>query len=315
MSALHNSLSEYLATRRALGTQLKWPASSLRRFVDFVESEGAEFVTTELAMRWSTQSVGVQRATLARRLGIVRGFATFLQAMDSRTQVPPQRLLPAGRRRPTPHIYTDREIAGLMTATDRLRSGSGLRRATFRTLLGLLAATGLRPGEALALDVTDVNLEGGVLTVRESKFGKSRFVPLDESTRVALAAYAKFRDTVRSCRETPAFLVTGLGSRVPPHTARLTFASLCQAVGLRQRLHAHRIGRGPRLQDIRHTFATRRLIEWYRAGLNVDRLMPRLATYLGHACVAHTYWYIQAVPELLSLATERQEMAAYEGAR
>jgi integrase len=202
-----------------------------------------------------------------------------------------------------------------MTAAGRLRSASGLRPATFRTLLGLLAATGLRPGEALALDVADVDLVGGVLTIRESKFGKSRFVPLEDSTRAALAAYARIRDTVRPCRETPAFLVTVRGSRLGSCATRRTFAMLCQAVGLRPRLHPRRIGRGPRLQDLRHSFATRRLIEWYRAGLDVDRLMPRLATYLGHVGMAETYWYIQAVPELLRLATERLEATARGGVR
>ncbi len=314
MSALHDALTEYLATRRALGTQLGWPESSLRRFVDFVEAEGAESVTTGLAVRWAVKPLGVQRATHARRLGIVRGFAAWLQATDPMTQVPPQRLLPGGQRRPVPHIYSDREIADLLAASGRLPSASGLRRATFRTLIGLLAATGLRPGEALALDVDDVDLVGGVLTIRESKFGKSRVVPLEESARVALAAYAKFRDTVRPCRETPAFLVAGRGSRLGPDAARRTFAMLCQTVGLRPRL-PRRHGRGPRLQDIRHTFATRRLIKWYRAGLDVDRLMPRLATYLGHGSVANTYWYIQAVPELLRLATERMELAARGGLR
>lgn len=309
MSALHDALTEYLATRRALGTQLGWPELSLRRFVDFVEAEGAEFVTTDLAVRWAVQSVGVQRATHARRLEIVRGFAAWLQATDTRTQVPPHGLLPAGKRRPAPHIYSDREIADLMTAAGRLRSASGLRPATFKALLGLLAATGLRPGEALALDADDVNLVGGVLAVRESKFGKSRFVPLEQSARAALAAYARFRDTVRPCRDTPAFLVTGRGSRLGPSATRRTFATLCQAVGLRP-CRTRRSGRGPRLQDIRHTFATRRLIEWYRTGLDVDRLMPRLATYLGHVRMAESYWYIQAVPELLRLATERLEAAA-----
>jgi len=315
MSALHDALAEYLATRRALGTQLRWPESSLRRFVDFVEAGGGEFITVELALRWAVQPISVQHATHARRLGIVRGFAAWLQATDPRTQVPPARLLPAGQRRPAPHIYSDREIADLLAATDRLRSASGLRRATFRTLLGLLSATGLRPGEALALDVTDVDLVGGILAVRNSKFGKSRFVPLDESVRAALAAYAEMRDTIRPFRDTPAFLVTGRGSRLLPYAARRTFAALSQAVGLRPRLHARRIGRGPRLQDLRHTFATRRLIEWYRAGLEVDRLMPRLATYLGHVRMTETYWYIQAVPELLRLATERLEAAAHGGIR
>jgi integrase len=310
MSGLHDALTEYLATRRALGTQFRWPESSLRRFVEFVEAQGAEFVTTDLAVRWAVQSVGVQSATHARRLEIARGFAAWLQATDTRTQVPPHRLLPARQRRPVPHIYSDREIADLMAAADRLRSASGLRPATFRTLLGLLAATGLRPGEAFALDNGDVDIVGGILTVRESKFDKSRFVPLDESVRAALAAYAKFRDRVRPNHDTPAFLVAGRGTRLGPSAARRTFARLCQDVGLRPRLHDRRIGAGPRLQDIRHTFATRRLIQWYRSGLDAGRLMPRLATYLGHVRMAETYWYIQAVPELLRLATERLEAAA-----
>jgi integrase len=307
---LHDALTEYLQTRRALGTKLGWPESSLRRFVDFIEAEGEEFVTMETAVRWATQSAGVQRATHARRLGIVRGFAVWLQATDTRTQVPPHGLLPARQRRPLPHIYSDREITDLMVAAGRLRSASGLRRVTFQTLIGLLAATGLRPGEALALDVADVDLVGRVMAVRESKFGKSRFVPLDESARAALVAYAELRDAVRPCRESRAFLVTERGSRLRACTTRLTFAMLCRAVGLRPAREAGRRGRGPRLQDFRHTFATRRLIEWYRAGLDVDRLMPRLATYLGHVRVAETYWYIQAVPELLRLATERLERAA-----
>ena len=310
MSGLHDALTDYLATRRALGTQLKWPESSLRKFVDFVETEGAEFVSMELAVRWALQSAGVQRATHARRLALVRGFAIWLQPTDARTQVPPQRLLPAQCRRPTPYIYSDRQIADLMAAVDHVRSAAGLRGATLRTLLGLLAATGLRPGEALALDVADVDLVGGVLAVRESKFGKSRFVPLDESTRGALAAYANFRDAVRPRRDSPAFLVTARGARLGACAVRRTFAGLCRTVGLRPQQEARRVGRGPRLQDIRHSFATRRLIEWYRAGLDVDRLMPRLATYLGHVSTTETYWYIQAVPELLRLATERLESAA-----
>lgn len=310
MSALHDALTEYLAARRALGTQLKWPESSLRRFVDFVESENAEFVTTELALCWAIQPVGVQRATHAGRLRIVRGFAAWLQATDKRTQVPPQRLLPARNRRPAPHIYSDGELAKLIAAAGGLRSASGLRGATFKTLLGLLTATGLRPGEALALDNGDVDLTGGILTVRASKFGKSRLVPIEESTRAALAAYATFRDRVRPRRDTPAFLVTARGTRLGASAVRKMFAKLCQRVGLRSQQPSRRSGRGPRLQDVRHTFATRRLIEWYRAGLGVDRLIPRLSTYLGHTSPVETYWYIQAVPELLRLATERLESSA-----
>jgi site-specific recombinase XerD len=256
MSALRDALKEYLAARRALGTQLKWPESSLRRFVDFVETEGAEFVTIDHAVRWAVQPVGVQRATHARRLGIVRGFATWLQASDVRTQVPPQRLLAAAHRRPSPHIYSDTEMADLIAAAGRLRSASGLRSATFRALLGLLSATGLRPGEARALDVADVDLLGGVLTIRESKRGKSRLVPLEESARAALAAYAKLRETFQARHDTPAFLVTTRGSRLGASAMGRTFAKLCQAVGLRPR-RCRRNGHGPRLQDIRHNAESR----------------------------------------------------------
>ncbi|MHB8876921.1 MAG: tyrosine-type recombinase/integrase [Myxococcaceae bacterium] len=315
MSALHDALTEYLAARRALGTRLKWPESSLRRFVDFIESEGAEFLTTELALRWAVQPVGVQRATHAGRLRIVRGFAAWLQATDKRTQVPPQRLLPAPNRRPAPHIYSDGELAKLTAAAGQLRSASGLRGATFKTLLGLLAATGLRPGEALALDIGDVDLAGGILTVRASKFGKSRFVPMEESTRAALATYAAFRDRVRPRRDTQAFLVSARGTRLGASAVRRMFAKLGQKVGLRPGQPPRRSGRGPRLQDIRHTFATRRLVEWYRAGLGVDRLIPRLSTYLGHGSPVETYWYIQAVPELLRLATERLESSVHGAGR
>jgi integrase len=314
MSAFRNALSEYLAARRALGTEFVCPESWLRQFVDFVEAEGADFLTTDLAMRWAFQSVGVQRATHARRLGVVRGFAIWLEATDARTQVPPRGFLPARQHRPAPHIYTDGEVAALMAAAGRLHSTSGLRGATFKTLIGLLAATGLRPGEARKLDVGDVNVVDGILAVRESKFRKSRFVPLERSARAALLAYATFRDALLPTRESPAFLVTAGGSRLAGCAVRRTFARLCQTVGLRPRRHL-RVGRGPRLQDIRHTFATRRLIEWYRAGLDADRLMPHLATYLGHVSTVETYWYIQAVPELLGLATKRLETAARGGTR
>lgn len=309
MSALRDALVEYLATRRALGTQLAWPESSLRNFVDFVEAEGADFLTSELATRWAFRSVGVQRATLAGRLAIVRAFAVWLQAVDARTQIPPMGLLTAKYRRPVPHIYSHGEIASLMKAAGQLRSASGLRSATYKTIIGLLAATGLRPGEVLKLDVGDVDLVSGILTVRESKLRKSRFVPLDRSVQAALLTYASLRDAVRLRRDSPAFFVTERAARLQGYLVRLTFGRLCQTVGLRPWRH-RRLGRGPRLQDIRHTFATRRLIEWYRAGLDVDRLMPRLTTYLGHVSPVETYWYIQAVPELLRFATERLEIAA-----
>ena len=162
----------------------------------------------------------------------------------------------------------------------------------------------LSPGESLALDEPDVDLKNGILAIRNTKFGKSRFVPLDDSTRLALEDYVKRRDRLCQRPRTDAFLISERGTRLPGCSTRRTFAQLCSSIGLRTIATSSRSGRGPRLQDIRHSFATRRLIEWYRSGLDVKREMPKLSTYLGHISVESTYWYIEAVPELLQLATE-----------
>jgi integrase len=315
MSALHEALTQYVALRRALGTQLQEPARTLCHFVEFLEREGSEFITTELALRWAMEPKPVQRATWARRLGMVRKFASWLSSVDSRNEVPPRRLLAARRRRSKPHIFTEREIVRLMDEAARLTSPTGLRALTYVTLIGLLSTTGLRPGEALALDRADVDLQNGILAIRETKFGKSRFVPIQDSTCAALARYAKRRDKLCSRPAMEGFLVSERGKRLQSCTARRTFAGMSCAIGLRASTGSRRIGRGPRLQDFRHSFATRRLIKWYRAGLDVGREMPKLATYLGHVDVGHTYWYIEAVPELLQLATERLTTHQPGGAR
>lgn len=304
MSGLHDVLKEYVTVRRALGTQFWEPAVTLGHFVAFLEREGAEFITTELSLRWATESERVQRATWARRLSMVRRFAVWLSGFDPRTEVPPRGLIEARHRRTKPHIFTHQEIEQLMAEASRLPSPTGLRALTYGTLIGLLAATGLRPGEAPALDVHDVDLTNGILAIRQTKFGKSRFVPVDNSTSEALAHYAKQRDELCPRRETGAFLLSERGKRLDQFATRRTFAKLSCSIGLRKTTEGRRIGRGPRLQDLRHTFATQRLMEWYRAGLNVEREMPKLATYLGHVSTSNTYWYIEAVPELLQLATE-----------
>lgn len=304
MSILNDALTQYVAVRRALGTQFREPALTLCHFVEFLERQGAEFITTQLALRWACEPQGVQRATWARRLTQVRGFAAWLSAFDPRTVIPPRQLLDVRHRRNKPYIYTEQEIAQLMTEAARLPSRNGLRALTHETLIGLLAATGLRPGEALALDVSDVELQNGVLAIRQTKFGKSRFVPLADSTREALANYAQQRDQLCPRCQTDAFLVSERGTRLQGCTARCTFASVSCSIGLRAAVKGRRSGHGPRLQDLRHTFATRRLIEWYRARLDVQRELPKLATYLGHVDVANTYWYIEAVPELLQLASK-----------
>jgi integrase len=304
MSPLRDSLEDYLALRRALGTRLAEPGMALSAFVGFLEAEGLDHITTASAVRWARQPEWAQPATWARKLTAVRGFASWLSADDSRTEVPANGILVERHRRKPPHIYSPQEIRRLMWHARRLPSRTGLRARTYATVIGLLASTGLRSGEVLALDIGDVDLGTGILAIRDSKFGKSRLVPVSPTTGRALARYSRFRDRAAPQRGTQAFFVAERGMRLTGSAARRTFARLCAEAGLRPTVR-QRSGHGPRLHDIRHTFATTKLIEWYRAGLDVDREIPKLTTYLGHSEVGNTYWYIEAVPELLQLATER----------
>jgi len=312
MTTIRDALAQYITVRRALGTRLQEPARTLGYFVDFLEREGAKSITSSLALRWACAPQHVQRATWARRLTMVRRFAAWLSAFDPQTEVPAKRLLNARHRRNKPHIYTEQQVERLIAEASRLPSPTGLRALTHMTLIGLLAVTGLRPGEALALNLSDMDLQNGILAIRQTKFGKSRFVPIKDSTCAALVEYAERRNKLCACLKTNSFFVSERGTRLQLGSARRTFAKISRAIGLRTTTEDHRIGRGPRLQDFRHTFATRRLIEWYQAGLDVDRELPKLTSYLGHASVSHTYWYIEAVPELLQLATEHMSQRGGE---
>ena len=305
MTALQKALQDYLALRRGLGTQLHGPEFHLRRFVEFLDREGAEMITTEIALRWATAPGRASPATRAQRLGDVRRFAAWLSATEPRTEVPPQDLLPHRYRRKPPYIYSDEEIERVVREAARLASPAGLRAHTYATLFGLLAVTGMRLSEALALNRDDIDLRAAVLTVRRAKFGKSRFVPLHDSTCNALRCYARQRDRRLPRPTTPAFFLADRGSRVTIWIAEYTFAVVSRAVGLRAPAGGYRHGCGPRLHDMRHRLAVRTLVRWYREGRDVERELPKLTTYLGHVHVADTYWYLEAVPELLQLATER----------
>jgi len=236
-------------------------------------------------------------------LGMVRRFAIWYSAIEPRTEIPPARLLPYHHRRKPPHIYTDEEIDRILRRTQQLPSSKGLRARTFTTLFGLLVAAGMRVNEVVGLDRSDVDLDRGILHIRRTKFRKSRYVPVHVTTVAALKQYAEIRDRLFPGPSTPAFFVSERGRRIPATTAQYNFAKVSQQVGLRMPAKYH--GRGPRLHDLRHRFATRTLIQWYRAGLDVERELPKLSTYLGHVHVTDTYWYLEAVPELLQLATER----------
>ena len=305
MSTIHNAVESYLALRRGLGAELKGPGAHLRRFAEFVDKENVTVVTSELALRWATEPADATPATFALRLADVRRFLAWLTTIDPRTEVPPRGLLPERYRRRPPYIYSDEEVERIVIEAVRLPSSSGLRGHTYSTIFGLLAATGLRHSEALALDRDDVDLCAGVLAVRCAKFGKSRFVPIHESTRRALKRYARRRDFRLPHSQSPAFFLSERGTRITQCSSRYNFAIVSRAVGLRTPVSGHRHGRGPRLHDMRHRLAAKTLIRWYREGRDVERELPRLSTYLGHVHVADTYWYLEAVPELLQLATER----------
>jgi integrase len=314
MTSLANALGEYLAIRRSLGYKLRHTARELPRFVMFVEGRGATAITTELALKWAQEDPAASPVTHADRLAMVRRFAAWRSAADPRTEIPSPWLLPRRYQRPAPYIYSDEEIATIVSAAAGLPSHRGLRCLTFSTLFGLLAVTGMRIGEAVALDRDDVDLQAGILNVREGKLGKQRFVPIHATTRQALMHYAGRRDAILPGVKVPAFFVSERGNRVLAFSAGDNFVKVSRQIGLRPPAAEGRRGRGPRLHDLRHRFAVATLIDWYRAGADVDREIPKLATYLGHEGPAEVYWYLQAVPQLLELATERGRGAALGGA-
>ncbi len=309
MTALAEAVRDYLAVRRALGAQFHTVERHLKRFVEFAAREHAEVITTDLALRWATAPGPASTCTRAACLADVRRFAAWRSVDDPRTEIPPVDLLPCRRVRRPPYVYTDEEIVRIVEGARQLPSLLGLRAQTSATLFGLLAVTGLRLSEALGIDRDEVDLEGGVLVVRRAKLGKTRFLPLHESTCAALRRYGEQRDRLRPRVATKAFFVTEQGTRVIASNAERTFATVSQTIGLRPRLAGGRRGRGPRLHDMRHRFAVRTLVRWYREGRDVERELPKLVTYLGHAHVANTYWYFEAVPELLELAAARAARA------
>jgi integrase/recombinase XerD len=311
MSPLRTALGDYLSTRRALGFELRTAGRNLEKFVSFLENQGATYVTTDLAVQWATRPREASSAYHATRLAHVRCFAAWRKATDPRTQVPPSGLLPFRHRRKEPFIYSDGQVRDLLIAARALLSSGKLRGLTYATLFGLLAVTGMRVSEAISLDRDDVDLEEGILTIRRTKFGKMRKVPVHESTCAALRKYRVACD--RSFRiPPPAFFVSERGTRVTTWSARYNFAWASRHAGLRGPATGYRHGRGPRIHDLRHRFAVKTLMSWYLAGLDPDREMAKLSAYLGHVHVGCTYWYIQAVPELLRLATRRLERQSRE---
>lgn len=303
MSTFGPAVGEYLELRRALGFKLYVEGRWLEQFARFLERRRVRRITARLALEWATQPTRAHVSHLARRLGVVRGFAHFYAARDYRTEVPALGLLPGRYHRKPPHIYTNEEIRRLLRGAAQLPSTMGLRARTYETLIALLVVTGMRIGEAVNLDKNDVDLPGALLTVRRTKFGKSRFVPLSASTCRALERYAAQRDQMAPPQLTSSFLVGERGERLTVNVAEKTFVKLSRKVGLRTLTDR----RGPRLHDLRHRFAVHTLLHWYRTGVDVESSLPKLSTYLGHAHPTDTYWYLSTVPELMSLVVARLE--------
>ena len=305
MSDLSEALTQYLAMRHTLGRVDRLVSSLLHHFVAFVDQAGSRFITIDLARQWALQPTGAHPSTWAGRLVIARRFAVWRRASDPRTEVPPTDLVGQRYRRKPPQRYRDQDIVALIQSAAALPSAKHLRGRTYAALFGLLAVTGLRINEALHLDRSDVDLETGVLVIRRTKFGKSRLVPIHPTTQEALRTYGNERDQRLATWTTPAFFVSERGTRITEWSARYTFAVVSRTVGLRPPTHEGRHGHGPRIQDLRHRFAAQTLITWYRAGVDVERELPKLSTYLGHVHTADTYWYLEAIPELLQLAADR----------
>jgi integrase/recombinase XerD len=306
MSPLSTELDRYLAVRRGLGYSLGITERTLRGFIAFAKDQHADYVSTALFLQWREAFGDANKQTWARRLGMVRLFAEWLHCGDPKHEVPPRALIPNRSRRPRPHIYSEEEIRQIIETAAELPSINGIRALTSSTLFGLIAVTGLRISEALSLDVADVDLHNGVLTVRRGKFGKARLLPVSACTNARLVAYGRHRDRLLGAPSIP-FFVSDQGERLSGDGARYSFVAVCQTMGLRPTPRFRRHGRGPRIHDLRHTFAVRTLLSWYRTGKDPAREMIKLTTYLGHADPAHTYWYLEAVPELLALASRRVE--------
>jgi integrase len=304
MSTLFKELDRYLSIRRGLGYDLRTAERILRRFITFAQQQDADHITIDLFLLWLKKSGKTAKQTLAGKLGAVRPFAAWLHGLDPEHEILPQSLIPCRQRRPLPYIYSEEEIRRIIETAGKLPSVNGIRALSCATLFGLIAVTGLRIGEAVSLNADDIDMDTGVLTLRCGKLEKERLLPLSDNTTAHLMSYAAERDRLLGHRPEPLF-VSDRGKRLTDCGSRYNFAAICQTIGLRPAQKFHRHGRGPRIHDLRHSFAVRTMINWYRTGKDPAHEMIKLSTYLGHADPAYTYWYIEAVPELLELASQR----------
>lgn len=291
---------EYLAMRRSLGFKLTSFGKLLLDFIGYLEQQNAPVITTELAVVWARATPrSTSEIRWARRMMVARIFARHMHVFDPATEVPAPDILSHHYCRVTPHLYTPGQVAALLEATNSLQPA--LRCHTYATFLALLSVSGLRTGEACRLNDADIDVENGMLLVKDSKFGKSRDVPIHETTLAALQAYARERDRLRTTTTTTAFFISGRGTRLHVTNLSSTFTRLRELAGI----HSMPGSRQARLHDFRHSFSTGTLLDWYRSGEDVQAKLPLLSAYLGHADPKSTYWYLSGAPELMELAANR----------
>lgn len=299
-SRLHRAVDDYLKLRRTLGFKLFHETWWLPDFATFLKRHGSKCITTDLALEWAMLPTNVDQSWWGRRLGAVRQFAKHHRAVDPRTEIPSRDLIPFRTPRRVPYLYSQREVGALMRAATTLPQP--ILAASYATIIGLLAATGMRVSEALNLDDADIDGARGVIVVRGAKFNKTRELPVDATTLKALLAFIRRRNRLRVNNRSSSLFISTTGARVQYTNFGNTFRRLLRAVGIQHRP-------SPRIHDLRHSFAVNTLCNWYRSGVEVDPRMPLLSTYLGHVSPNTTYWYLKATPKLVRLAAKRLERA------
>jgi len=300
MKSPQTILTDYLAMRRSLGFKLQKHEPVLREFLRFFATQKASYLTAKLALQWARKPQHTDPAWWTTRLSILHGFATYWKTVDARTEIPYRHVLIRQYKRPTPFIYTDQQIIQILDSTRQLSSKDNL---TYWALFGLLRVTGMRVGEALALNNADVDLDEGTITVQNAKLNTSRLLSLHSTTQAALKQYVTKRNRQFTCRRDTPFFVTRKASRPLYTTVRRIYRRVLFDLGIRKP-GQHK---GPRIHDLRHTFAVRSLVSFYEQGQDIDAKIHALSTYLGHTSLSRTYWYLTAIPELMGLALSRLE--------
>ena len=303
MKPLKYQVEKYIQFRRQLGYKLENAEKILKNFASFSAEHGVSYIKIDVAVSFSKKNPKASPATWSKSLGIIRQFALFLKTIDQRTEVPPLNFIASSNQRPIPYIYTNEQIQHLLKACKKLGSRSEILKHTYYTLFGLVSVTGMRISEAISLEQKNVDFSNEIVFINKTKFRKSRINPLHSSTLYELEKYIDYKSKLFPKSESSNLFVSSAGSGLKYHNVRKAFVQASIFAGLRSGYKGH----GPRIHDLRHTFAVQTLTEWYKNSTNIDVHLPLLSTYLGHINPVNTYWYLTATPDLLNQAVVRLE--------